>query len=447
VNHIEQFVADSLLRTIPDFRPRTLNINPVADMASVVIGMRRTGKTFLFFQQIKKLIADGVDPSTILYINLEDDRLHPYSPEILSDLLDAFFRISSEARSGNFHLFLDEIQNVPGWCRFARRITDNPKASLYVTGSSAKLLSTEVATEFRGRGFARELFPLSFKESLIFHGIELPPEYPPGKTAFYMEDLFKQYLEKGGFPGIQSLNDYQRNQTLQDYVEIVLVRDIIDRYSIRNINVVRAFARVLLQNSGSMFSVNKIYNDFKSRGISLSKDTLYNLASCFEDAFLLFTIPVFNRSLRVREVNPRKVYTIDPGLSFAMTSAGAASLGSRLENCVYLNLRKRFSSSRHASISYYITRSRYEVDFITGDPETDTVIELIQVCADLSNKKTLEREVRALSEAMEDLKLTKSTIVSLYNEETVETSSGKIDIVPAWKWLLTNDDVEKLNNS
>ncbi|MCK5132175.1 MAG: ATP-binding protein [Candidatus Sabulitectum sp.] len=440
MNHIEQFVADSLFRPIPDLRPRILDISPVAGMASVIIGMRRTGKTFRLFQHINKLISEGVDPSTILYLNLEDDRLHPYGSGILSDLLDAFFRISPQAREGSFHLFLDEIQSISGWSRFARRITDNPSASLYVTGSSAKLLSTEVATEFRGRGFARELFPLSFEEFLLFHEIELPPEYPPGKTVFDMEDLFKKYLDQGGFPGIQSMNDYQRNQVLQDYVELVLVRDIIERYSIKNINAVRSFARMLLQNSGSLFSVNRVFYDFKSRGISVGKEMLYNLVAHFEDAFLLFPISVFNRSLRVREVNPRKIYTIDPGLSFSVSSAGVSNLGSRLENCVFLNLRKRFYFRRDASISYYITNSKHEVDFITGDPETNTVFELIQVCADLTNLKTRNREIRALSEAMEELKLSKSTVISLHDEETIETYSGKIDIIPAWKWLLRNED-------
>ncbi len=441
MNHIEQFVADSLFRPIPELRPRFLDISPVSGLASVVIGMRRTGKTFRLFQRINKLTSEGVDPSTILYLNLEDDRLHPYGSGILSDLLEAFFRISPQAREGRFHLFFDEIQSISGWSRFARRITDNPHANLYVTGSSAKLLSTEVATEFRGRGFTRELFPLSFKEYLLFHEIELPSEYPKSKAVFYMEDQFNKYIDKGGFPGIQSMNDYHRNQVLQDYVELVIVRNIIERHSIANINAVKYFARFLLQNSGSLFSVNRIHNDFKSRGIPVGKETLYNLVGYFEDAFLLFPISIFSRSLRVREVNPRKIYSIDPGLSFAVSSAGVSNIGSRVENCVFLSLRKRFYSSRDASISYYITTGKYEVDFITGDPETNTVFELIQVCADLSNLKTREREIRALNEAMEELNLSSSTIVSLHEEETIETYSGKINIIPAWKWLLSNEDV------
>ncbi len=447
MNHIEQFVADSLLRPVPDFKPRTLDIMPVAGMASVVIGMRRTGKTFRLFQHISKLIEDGVDPSTILYLNLEDDRLHPYGPGILTELLEAFLRISPQARTGCFHLFLDEIQSISGWSRFARRLTDDQNANLYVTGSSAKLLSTEVATEFRGRGFAREMFPLSFKEFLLFNGQDLPSEYPASRTVYDMEDLFKQYLSQGGFPGIQGMSENQRIQTLQDYVELVLVRDIIERYSIRNINAVRSFARMLLQNSGDLFSVNRIFNDFKSRGVSVSKDLLYSLITHFEDAFLLFTVPVFNRSLRVREVNPKKLYSIDPGLSFAFTPAGVTNVGSRLENCVYLNLRNRYSSRRGASISYYITDSKCEVDFITGDPETNTVFELIQVCVDLTNLKTFEREVRALSEAMEELKVSKSTIVSLNDERSVERNGNRIDIVPAWRWLLANDVSENINRS
>ncbi|MCG2807165.1 MAG: ATP-binding protein, partial [Coriobacteriia bacterium] len=232
------------------------------------------------------------------------------------------------------------------------------------------------------------------------------------------------------------LVDAERIQTLQDYVQLVLMRDIIDRHGIRNVHAARFFALALLQSAGSLTSVNKLANDLKSRGIAVGKDTLYDLLDYFVDAFLLFTIPIFDRSLRVREANPKKVYAIDPGLAFAVSPAGVSNLGARLENAVYLELRRRLRGTRDGAISYYSTDAGAEVDFIVGDTETGHATQLLQVCADMSKTSTREREIRALVDAMRETGLSESTIVTLYDPEDVTVDSGVIHIVPAWAWML-----------
>ncbi len=433
---LERLIADFQERPLPKVSPRLITLPDASNMARVIIGMRRAGKTYLLFQEMQRLVATGVTRRHILYVNFEDDRLHPLGSEVLDRTLETFYRMNPDARTEGAYLFLDEIQAVDGWSRFARRVLDTESALLYVSGSSAKMLSAEVATEFRGRGHTVELLPLSFAEALLYSGVELPPSKPGSLLRSKLEAAFTDYLRVGGFPDVQRLMEAERIQTLQDYVQLVLLRDVIDRHEIKNVHAVRFFALALLQASGSLTSVSRLANDLKSRGVAVGKDTLYSLLDHFTDAFLLFTIPVFNRSLRVREANPKKVYAIDPGLAFAVSPAGVSSLGARLENAVYLELRRRLRGTSDGSISYYSTTAGTEVDFIVGDPETDHAIQLLQVCADMSAAKTREREVRALTDAMNETGLRESTIVTMHDAEDIKVDGGLIHVVPAWAWML-----------
>ena len=433
---LEQLIADFQERELPTVSPRLTVLPDTSNMARVIIGMRRSGKTYLLFQEMQRLLDAGIDKRQLLYLNFEDDRLQPLGPDVLDRTLETFYRLSPAARSQGAYLFLDEIQAIDGWSRFARRVLDTESARLYVSGSSAKMLSTEVATEFRGRGFSVELLPMSFAETLLYSGIELPKTAPGSRLRSQLEAAFAEYVRVGGFPDVQSLAEAERIQTLQDYVQLVLLRDVIDRHGIKNAHAVRFFALALLQSAGSLASVNRLANDLKSRGIAVGKDTLYNLLDHFTDAFLLFTTPVFDRSLRVREANPKKVYAIDPGLAFAVSPAGVANLGARLENSVYLELRRRLRGTRDGAISYYSTAAGTEVDFIVGDPETDQATQLLQVCADMRRPETRTRELHALVDAMQETGLKESTIVTMHDSEEITAESGVIHVVPAWAWML-----------
>ncbi len=433
---IERLIVDFQERPLPVVSPRLTALPDASNMARVIIGMRRSGKTYLLFQEMQRLVDAGVERNRLLYVNFEDDRLQPIGPDVLDRTLETFYRLNPAARSKDAYLFLDEIQVVEGWSRFARRVLDTETARLYVSGSSAKMLSTEVSTEFRGRGYTVELLPLSFAETLLYSDVSLPTTTPGSRMRSQLEAAFTDYLRVGGFPDVQELAEAERIQTLQDYVQLVLLRDIIDRHEVKNVHAVRFFALALLQSSGSLTSVNKLANDLKSRGIAVGKSTLYDLLDYFVDAFLLFTIPVFDRSLRVREANPKKAYAIDPGLAFAVSPAGVSNLGARLENAVYLELRRRLRGTRDGAISHYSTSAGSEVDFIVGDPEAGQATQLVQVCADMSKATTREREVRALVDAMEETGLSESTIVTMHDSEDLTVESGIVHVVPAWAWML-----------
>jgi predicted AAA+ superfamily ATPase len=436
MNNLEKLITENRERPLPNVKRREVSLADVPGMASVLIGMRRSGKTFRLYQEIQTLRTSGVPLNRILYVNFEDDRLYPLEQGLMNKLLEAFYRLAPEARSNEAYMFLDEVQSVEGWARFARRVLDTENVRLFVTGSSAKLLSSEVATEFRGRGCTTELLPLSFREFLVFRGM-IPPESVPGAhVRSTLEAALVEYLQTGGFPAVQTLDENRCVQVLQDYVELVLLRDIIERHGISNAHATRSFALTLLQHAGGRMSVHKTYNDLRSRGISIGKDSLYSLLNHFTDAFLLFTISIFSRSVRVRQSNPRKIYAVDPGLAYSVAPAGAANLGARLENAVYLELRRKNVMQRQGVISYYMTNDGHEVDFVIGDSDMGTANRLVQVCADISNETTRTREVRALSEAMKEMNLSEAQIVTMNESDEIEVVGGLIKVIPAWAWLL-----------
>lgn len=432
---LETLIGEFLERPLPALTTRDVRMPDVPNMANVLIGMRRSGKTYLMYQEMQRLLDLGVDRRRILHLNLEDDRLGRPTTETLSEALETFFRLSPGARSEGAFVFFDEIQLVPEWSRFARRVLDTESARLYLSGSSAKLLSTEVATEFRGRGSAVEVLPFSFVESARHAGLDTPAEVVGARTRSLLESHMRTYLDVGGFPAVQSLDYVDRIRTLQDYVELVVVRDVIERQGGASPLAARHFALSLLRQSGMTFTVNKTYNTMRSLGIEVGKNTLHALLDGLADAYLVAPVSIFRVSHAERLRLPRKIYAIDSGLALAISVAAAQNMGARLETAVYIELRRRMGRLREGSISYYLTTDGHEVDFVVGDVVTGEVRELVQVCAEPTQSPTMQRELRALSSAMTELGLSRATIVTLDTSGTVDVPTGSVDLVPAWRWM------------
>lgn len=427
---IEALIADFQEREIPKVTPRRLSLPSLPGKADVVVGMRRSGKTWFLYQQIGELLARGIDRNRLLYLNFEDERLLPLSAPDLSQIVDAFYRRFPASREQPCWFFFDEIQNVPGWEAFVRRLLDTEKLSLVLTGSSAKLLSREIATSLRGRSLATEILPFSFAESLRHEGLDVPASWPPGaKTRSLLEHRFERYLETGGFPEVQEIAEDLRIRVLQEYVDVVIFRDVVERHGVENLQALRYLERSLLASPAGRFSVSKLYNDLKSQGVKVGKDTLHEYLAHLEDSFLLFTVPVSSSSVRVRQSNPRKCYPVDPALATAHSFRASEDLGHLLETAVYLELRRRGKS-----LGYVTTRSGFEVDFLAEDSRGNR--ELIQVCADLEKPSTRQRELRALEEGLRENSCDKATVVTLREEGSTEIEGRTIRIVPAWRWLL-----------
>ena len=432
---IDALIADFQERALPPITPRDLALPRLPGKADVVVGMRRSGKTFFLYQQIGELLARGIDRGRLLYLNFEDERLLPLAAAELSRIPEAFYRRFPASRENLSWFFFDEIQNVPGWETFVRRLLDTEKVALVLTGSSARLLSREIATSLRGRSLSTELLPFSFAESLRHRGIALPERWPPGaKMRSLLEHEFATYLETGGFPEVQGIVPELRIRVLQEYVDVVIFRDVVERQGVDNLPALRYLERRLLASPAGRFSVSKLYNDLKSQGIRVGKDTLYEYLAHLEDSFLLFTLPVASASARVRQVNPRKAYPTDPALSAAVSFRAAGDVGHRLETVVYLELRRR-----GRQLAYMSTRSGYEVDFLAE--EASGRRELVQVSSDLEDPATRQRELRALEEGLAETACERATLVTLREESTLGLGGHPVRIVPAWRWLLEPDEV------
>jgi len=271
---------------------------------------------------------------------------------------------------------------------------DSENIDLFLSDSSARLLSREVATSIRGRAMEAIVFPFSFREMLRHAGRE------PGKpterlTKAERSQLGKdlaEYLHSGGFPEAQGLDTRNRFELLRTYVDVVLLRDVVERHNLSQPQVLHWMVRQLLSNAAGSFSINKFYGDLKSRGVAVGKDTLHSYLAHLEDAFLLCSVELATDSERRRQVNPRKVYPVDTGLMALFDRSGKANVGHALETAVLHELQRA-----GAQVNYVLTPNGFEVDFLAIDSSGAQA--LIQVCAEQDNPDTLAREVRALQDA------------------------------------------------
>ncbi|MBI5345979.1 MAG: ATP-binding protein [Chlamydiae bacterium] len=364
----------------------------------VAIGIRRGGKTYFLYQQIIKMINEGVSKTAILYINFEDDRLLPLNEQKFAKLVDSFYSLYPENHDRKCYLFFDEIQNVDKWPIVIRRLHDTKNAEIFLTGSSAKLLSKEIATSLRGRSLATEIWPYSFTEFTTAKKVSIDQSLYDKKTQDRLKQLFNYYLSEGGFPEIISYDPDVKQKTLQEYLDVVIYRDIIERHNIKNPSLIKYMILSMIHNVGKPFSINKFYNDIKSRGYKIGKDILYEYAEYVEDAYLAFSVALYDKSIRKTHSNPKKLYAIDPGMIRALTLDYESDLGRLFENIVYLDLKRL-----GCKINYYLTSDRYEIDFLAQTPRGHK--KFFQVVFDMQDANTIKRKERALQAGMKELKI------------------------------------------
>lgn len=308
---------------------------------------------------------------------------------------------------------------------------DTEDVQVYVSGSSAKMLSREIATSLRGRSVEIVIYPYDFREYARYNDVDYSRSlnHINSRMRSLLENKLIQYLNDGGFPEAQGLLQIDRQLLLQGYVNTVLFRDVVERHSVTNITVLKALIRHLIRNAGSRFTVNKFYNDLKSQGFKVSKSSLYEYLEYLRDAFLLHTIPVYTSSERKRMVNPVKPYVIDTGLLAAFAVTRGQDLGHLLENCVFIELCRR-----NAEVTYAMTPSGFEVDFFVAYP--DGTRQAIQVAADVSNQIARQRECRALVEVHPSAPDAELILINLSEEMDTKIDDVPIRLIPAWKWLL-----------
>jgi len=436
----EQIITDFHERELPDLTMRSADMPALPGKIDAIIGMRRTGKTWFLFQSMGRYLDQGIAKESMLYINFDDERLFPLTAQELGGISEAYFRLYPQNRNQRCYFFFDEIQNVVGWEHYLRRLVDNENVQIAVTGSSAKLLSREIATSLRGRSISTEIFPFSFQEALQHEGIATEYHVRPGaKQRTLLENRFRNYLLQGGFPELQSITGEYHTRILQEYVDVVVLRDVVERHQVGNVLPLRYLIRHLLASPATLFSINKFHNDLKSQGIACGKNTLHEYFEYLTDAYLIYPVSIHSRSIRAKQVNPRKVYAIDTGLANAFRHKPQPDWGRLLENLVFMALR------RHGwNIEYYRTAKGYEVDFIvSGQHDAPS---LYQVTLDISDESTRKREIRALAAAMQETGIATATILTLQDETQIEVDSGKIYVVPVWLWLTALDNQQQSRN-
>lgn len=385
----------------------------------VLVGVRRAGKSYILYGQIQKLIEEGHSWDEIIYINFEDERLVGMDLSDLNAILEVHARISDKRPM----LFLDEVQNVEGWEKFARRMADN-KYRIVITGSNAKMLSTDVAATLGGRFITHEVFPLSFREYLEINGVDSKDPLLTATTdsrALLMRH-FEEYFQFGGFPECATLavkRDY-----LTSLYQKIFLGDIAARHKIENIFALRILFRKLAESVKQPLSFTRATNIVASTGTKIGKNTVINYLGYANEAYLLLTVPNIADNLTERISNP-KYYFIDNGIISLLALDIRTTL---LENLVAIALFRQYGSKD----AVYHYNHGIEVDFYI--PETETAI---QVSYSLEGAtETAEREITGLMKIGEKLSSRRRIIVTYEKEGLIEREGILIEIIPAWKFLL-----------
>ena len=437
-NVIRQKLADSLAADWPKLTRREARVPAIPGKAHAVVGMRRAGKSCFLKQCLLDRAKAGVPRDALVYFSFEDERLAGMQTEQLSWVLEEYYLACPHFRDRRQVVFcFDEIQGVPGWETFIRRILDSEKMEVFVSGSSARMLSREIATALRGRGTETVIYPFSFGEYLRHHGLDVPenPAFVPKAQRSQLENSFVAYLETGGFPEAQGLDPRDRLNLLQGYVDTVIFRDVVERHHVTNVEALRRLVRQLLASPAGGFSVHKFFNDLHSQGVAVGKDALHTMLSWLEDSFLIRLVPIDAASERKRQVNPRKVYPVDQGLIPAFDRSGKPNLGHALETAVLIELERR-----SCQVAYVRTKTGCEVDFLATSPQGKKIY--IQVCSDLSADDVRKREFRPLTEL---LSLRSKAAFLLLTLTTADVPIGQkeappgVTVRPAWEWLLERE--------
>jgi len=425
-------LAESLVLEPGVLTRRDIQLPGIRGKAFAVIGVRRGGKTSFLAQLRNDRLAAGHPRGSQLLLSLEDERLAGMTVTDLGWLLEEHARQFPELRAAKgTTIYLDEVQTIPGWEGLVRRLMDQGGVELFLSGSSAKLLSREVATSLRGRAMEVLVHPFSFREALRHAGAE-----PAGAIArmsagdrVSLDARLRRYLVDGGFPEAQGATARDRTALLGGYVDVMVLRDVIERHAVSNPVALRWIERQLLANPGGAFSVKKHYDSLRSQGVSVGKDTLHDYLAHLEDAFLVRTVAMHSASERQRMVNPRKAYPVDPGLIPLFERSGRTHQGRALETAVLLELERR-----GYGVSYVRTAEGFEVDFL-AERAGDAPL-LIQVCLESEGNDTWERELRALDASAAHFPEARPFLVTLDAVPPRRPMPDRLTWAPAASWLL-----------
>ena len=423
IEHKEKFLKKTELVK----REIQKDIAPLLNQREIIIitGIRRGGKSSLMRLISNDLIEKyDILQDNILYLNFEDERFTYFDINDFEQVYEIFLELYHPV--GRKYFFLDEIQNVKGWEKWLNRLYEFEDLKIFVTGSNATLLSSEIATALTGRNRQLIVYPFSFNEFLSLRS------YSITEKDFYLREkrieikrLFDEYLKLGGFPEVLKISD---NTLLEQYLKDIIYRDVIARYSIRNIKEIKELTLFLASNIGTIQS----YNNLREMINVKSLNTIKNYLEMLENVFLFFKIDLFSFSVKKQIYNPSKIYSVDSALSNAIAFKFSENLGHIYENIVFIELQRK-----NKEVFYWKSKRGREVDFVIKSGLK--IDEAIQVCFSFTDKKTRDRELESLLSAKNELNVDNLVMIT-EDEKGEEVIDGvTIRIIPLWKWLLQSE--------
>lgn len=394
-----------------------------------VPGVRRCGKSTRMEIAINHLVKEGVSPKKILWLGFDDERLKSMEAEELDQVITAYMEMYPDIPIKEAYLFFDEIQLIKDWEYFVLRVYKSYCKNIYICGSNATMLSSELKSVLRGYPLEYETYPLSFTEFCRFRGISTQCFLEQDKAR--LKTTFDQYNRSSSFPEIVlTTSKIEQLKLLHGYFDAMILRDLAEHYHITNTRILRYFVKRIMANLTKPTSINAIYNDIKSQGLKISKDELYLWGDYVCNIFLFLRIPKYDRSLVRERKSLDKYYCIDNGLRSAVLMPQSNDDGKNLENTVFLQLqRQKLPTDK---ISYF--QGKGECDFVLQ--REDKVIQLIQITWSMSDRETREREIKGLLEASADTGCNELLIITHDEESSLEQDGKHIRVVPAWKWFL-----------
>lgn len=394
---------------------------------TMITGPRRAGKSFIMRQMAYELIQKmGIPKTNILIVNFDDPRFSDFSVSILEKIYEAYCEF--HAPQGDIYIFLDEIQNVDKWEKWVRYMHELNKAKIVISGSNANLLSRELGTVLTGRHLDVTIFPLSFREFLEFEHIEIKNDLDLISKRMVVKNCLKKYLDFGAFPAV--VLSQSKQDMLYAYFEDIVNRDLVRRFKIRKQASLRSLMRYYLSN-------NAVLTTYRSIGkfLKISPATVEKFSYYMEQAYLVFFLKRFSFKVKEQEKDPRKVYTVDMGLSHVIGFQFSENMGHVSENVVFLELKRRQLYEPQMELYYWKDVQHREVDFVVKIKTEIT--QLIQVCWNIHDHSTKDREIKSLLLAMDELHQSSGLIITEEDESEEVIKNKKIKFIPLWKWLLS----------
>lgn len=396
-------------------------------------GVRRCGKSTLMEIAINALVDKGVARENILWIGFDDERLKSMTSDELDEVIASYMEMFPNIPIRDIYMFFDEIQLIKNWEYFVLRVYKTYCKNIYICGSNATMLSSELSSALRGYPLEYETYPLSFNEYCRFKGISTNSYLEQDRAR--LRTAFEEYNRESAFPEIVlTSTKSEQLKLLHGYFDTMLLKDLAEHYKITNTSVVRYFVKRIMANLTKPTSINSIYKDIKSQGLKVGKDDLYLWANYICDIFMFVRISRYERSLIKEKKSPDKYYCIDNGMRGAVLMPQSNDNGKNLENTVFMQLNRTKSPSD--KISYY--QSDCECDFVLQ--QGDNIVQLIQVTWDMSDEGTREREISGILKASTETGCDRLLIITKSEENMIERDGKQIHVVPAWKWLLKNDN-------